>query len=76
MWATVLVVYFIKFVYTVCIERQLFLTGDNLRSCHVLLCERSAFMSTRFLMRVNDEKALATLQAVGMYCIISTCYLQ
>lgn len=29
MWATVLVVYFIKFVYTVRLEGSYFLTGDN-----------------------------------------------
>lgn len=62
MWATVLVVYFIKFVYTVRMEGNYFWLVTPSEAV-MFLCERGALMSTRCLMCVNDKKALATLQA-------------
>lgn len=54
MWATVLVVYFIKFLYTVCNEGNYFLTGDN---CETLPRGRraSAAYSTRGVICVEEN---------------------
>lgn len=59
MWATVIVVYFIKFVYTVCMDAVLS-TRTDFTSC-VSMCERSTFMSTGAYYMLSTKEALKPL---------------
>lgn len=68
MWATVLVVYFIKFVYTVCMEGNYFRLVTTSEAVK-FLCEGSEFMCTRCLIRVHDKKHSANVPSLAILCI-------